>query len=98
MQCWLFLYLPKSIWPERQALLAAKCSLLSDSTLSLSGASLELPLLCHARAGHMQRLMAELTEAVHLSQGHTRLYLPTESLDNPTVAVTDKASYSLLAL
>ena len=40
----------------------------------------------------MQRLTAELTEAVHLSQGHTRLFLPTEALDNPTAAVTDKAS------
>ena len=46
----------------------------------------------------MQRLTAELTEAVHLSQGHTRLYLPTEPLDNPTAAVTDKASQWPLAL
>ena len=42
----------------------------------------------------MQRLTAELTEAVHLSQGHTRLYLATEPLENPAAAVTDKACNS----
>ena len=42
-------------------------------------------------AGQTLRLMADLTEAVHMARGHTRLYVPNEPLQDARAALSDKA-------
>ncbi|KAK9909936.1 hypothetical protein WJX75_009720 [Coccomyxa subellipsoidea] len=41
--------------------------------------------------GQLQALLADLTEAVHLAEGRTRLYIPSEPLLDLTAALQDKA-------
>ena len=43
----------------------------------------------HDFQGQLQRVMADLTEAVHAAHGQTRLFVPSDPLDN--AAVADKA-------
>ncbi|CAL8461618.1 g1149 [Coccomyxa elongata] len=40
--------------------------------------------------GQLQACLADLTEAVHLAEGRTRLFIPTDALDNLTAALQDK--------
>jgi hypothetical protein len=45
----------------------------------------------HDFQGQLQRVMADLTEAVHADRGQTRLFVPSDPLQDAAAAVADKA-------
>lgn len=42
--------------------------------------------------GQLQACLADLTEAVHLAEGRTRLFIPTDALETLTASLQDKVS------